>query len=113
MADFLFYEPGGEGALVRNPLNAVVGPRPIGWISTQSAAGVRNLAPYSFFNALNYAPPLIGLFFFHGMSGNFWSTFTGGGLGLAISSSGSDAGAGALPGGAMFPFHEAMRACKP
>jgi flavin reductase (DIM6/NTAB) family NADH-FMN oxidoreductase RutF len=41
-------------------LNAIVAPRPIGWISTVSPAGVRNLAPYSFFNVLNYRPPLIG-----------------------------------------------------
>ncbi|MFI5427248.1 flavin reductase family protein [Aeromicrobium sp. UC242_57] len=36
------------------------GPRPIGWIGTLSPAGVRNVAPYSFFNAFSYAPPLIG-----------------------------------------------------
>ncbi|MET0321524.1 MAG: flavin reductase family protein, partial [Duganella sp.] len=40
--------------------NAIVGPRPIGWISSRSASGVLNLAPYSFFNAFNYTPPLIG-----------------------------------------------------
>jgi flavin reductase (DIM6/NTAB) family NADH-FMN oxidoreductase RutF len=37
-----------------------VSPRPIGWISSKSATGVLNLAPYSFFNAFNYVPPLIG-----------------------------------------------------
>ncbi len=35
-------------------------PRPIGWISSQDAEGRLNLAPYSFFNAFNYIPPIIG-----------------------------------------------------
>ena len=35
-------------------------PRPIGWISTRDAAGRFNLAPYSFFNAFAYTPPIIG-----------------------------------------------------
>ena len=34
-------------------------PRPIGWISTLSAEGVPNLAPYSFFNAVAYSPPQV------------------------------------------------------
>ena len=40
-------------------LNAIVVPRPIGWISTLSRAGVPNLAPYSFFNAVAYSPPQV------------------------------------------------------
>ncbi len=39
-----------------DPFKAVVAPRPIGWISTVSAAGVANLAPYSFFNAMSDNP---------------------------------------------------------
>ncbi|MDB2424697.1 hypothetical protein N9W43_02735 [Litoricolaceae bacterium] len=31
-----------------DPFKAIVAPRPIGWISTISASGVANLAPYSF-----------------------------------------------------------------
>jgi len=54
------YEPSQGHGLRHDPFNAIVGPRPIGWISTQSAEGVRNLAPYSFFNAFNYVPPIIG-----------------------------------------------------
>ena len=54
------YEPRLGHGLAHDPFNAIVGPRPIGWISTVSAEGVRNLAPYSFFNAFNYVPPLIG-----------------------------------------------------
>ena len=55
-----FYEPHAGHRLPHDPFNAIVGPRPIGWISTLSADGVPNLAPYSFFNALNYTPPLVG-----------------------------------------------------
>ncbi len=42
-----------------DPFKALVGPRPIGWISTVSATGVANLAPYSFFNAVADEPPLV------------------------------------------------------
>ena len=35
-------------------MTALVIPRPIGWISTISAAGVSNVAPYSYFNMLKY-----------------------------------------------------------
>ena len=54
------YQPRLGHGLPHDPLNAIIGPRPIGWISSQSAAGVRNLAPYSFFNCFNYKPPIIG-----------------------------------------------------
>jgi flavin reductase (DIM6/NTAB) family NADH-FMN oxidoreductase RutF len=55
-----FYEPSQGHGLPHDPLNAIVGPRPIGWIATQDAQGKRNLAPYSFFNCFNYRPPIIG-----------------------------------------------------
>lgn len=55
-----FYEPRHGHRLPHDPFNAIVGPRPIGWISTRSAAGDLNLAPYSFFNAFNYTPPIVG-----------------------------------------------------
>lgn len=55
-----FYRPAEGTGLPHDPFNAIVGPRPIGWISTQDADGVRNLAPYSFFNGFNYRPPIIG-----------------------------------------------------
>ena len=54
------YEPRNGHRLPHDPFNAIIGPRPIGWISSQSADGVLNLAPYSFFNAFNYVPPIIG-----------------------------------------------------
>jgi flavin reductase (DIM6/NTAB) family NADH-FMN oxidoreductase RutF len=55
-----FYEPCHGHRLPHDPFNAIVGPRPIGWISSRSTAGLLNLAPYSFFNAFNYTPPIIG-----------------------------------------------------
>ncbi len=58
--DFHFYEPASGHGLAHDPLNAIIGPRPIGWVSTVSATGVRNLAPYSFFNLFNYRPPILG-----------------------------------------------------
>jgi flavin reductase (DIM6/NTAB) family NADH-FMN oxidoreductase RutF len=59
MTEWHFYEPANGHGLAHDPLNAIVAPRPIGWISSRSADGVRNLAPYSFFNLINYRPPLI------------------------------------------------------
>jgi len=55
-----FYEPRLGHGLRHDPFNSIVAPRPIGWISTCDAAGSPNLAPYSFFNAFNYTPPLVG-----------------------------------------------------
>lgn len=55
-----FYKPSEGHGLPHDPFNAIVGPRPIGWISSHSASGVLNLAPYSFFNAFNYIPPIVG-----------------------------------------------------
>ena len=55
-----FYEPRSGHRLPHDPFNAIVGPRPIGWISSCSPAGRLNLAPYSFFNAFNYTPPIVG-----------------------------------------------------
>ena len=54
------YEPRKGHGLPHDPFNAIVGPRPIGWVSTRAADGVLNLAPYSFFNAFNYTPPIVG-----------------------------------------------------
>ena len=59
MTEWHFYEPANGHGLPHDPLNAIVAPRPIGWIGSVSAAGDRNLAPYSFFNLLNYRPPIL------------------------------------------------------
>ncbi len=54
------YQPRAGHGLPHDPLNAIIGPRPIGWVSSLSLSGQRNLAPYSFFNCFNYHPPIIG-----------------------------------------------------
>jgi flavin reductase (DIM6/NTAB) family NADH-FMN oxidoreductase RutF len=59
-ADMHFYEPAKGHGLPHDPFNAIVGPRPIGWISSHDPQGRLNLAPYSFFNGFNYTPPIIG-----------------------------------------------------
>jgi len=43
----------------RSLFNAIVAPRPIGWISTVSADGRVNLAPFSHFNLVSTAPPVV------------------------------------------------------
>ena len=58
--DIHFFQPSEGHGLAHDPFNALVAPRPIGWISSRSRDGVLNLAPYSFFNAFNYKPPLVG-----------------------------------------------------
>ncbi|MGB3025216.1 flavin reductase family protein [Paradevosia shaoguanensis] len=58
--DMHYYEPANGHGLRHDPFNAIVAPRPIGWISSMSAAGHLNLAPFSFFNAFNYVPPIVG-----------------------------------------------------
>ncbi|WP_232332865.1 flavin reductase family protein [Novosphingobium aquimarinum] len=40
---------------------AAITPRPIAWVTSVSAAGVRNAAPYSFFNMMSADPPLVAL----------------------------------------------------
>lgn len=56
----MFYRPeNNDHGLPHNPFKAIVSPRPIGWISTVSANGIANLAPYSFFNALCDTPPMV------------------------------------------------------
>ena len=55
----MFYEPKNGYPFKLNPFNALIIPRPIGWISSLSKNGIFNLAPYSFFNAVAYVPPQI------------------------------------------------------
>ena len=55
----MFYRPEDGHGLPHNPFNAIVTPRPIGWISSRGADGQDNLAPYSFFNAVAYVPPQV------------------------------------------------------
>ena len=58
--DLHYYEPKNGHGLKHDPFNAIVAPRPIGWISSRGANGNVNLAPYSFFNGFCYVPPIIG-----------------------------------------------------
>lgn len=57
----MFLEPGQHAAhgLDHDPVKAIVAPRPIGWISTVSPAGVVNIAPFSYFNQVASAPPTV------------------------------------------------------
>jgi flavin reductase (DIM6/NTAB) family NADH-FMN oxidoreductase RutF len=56
----MFYEPAKRNhGLPHDPFKAIVAPRPIGWISSMSASGETNLAPYSFFNAVSTSPPCV------------------------------------------------------
>lgn len=59
-AEEYFYEVARGHGLPHDPFKAIVAPRPIGWISTHDRQGRRNLAPYSFFNAFNTSPPIVG-----------------------------------------------------
>ncbi|MCU9838356.1 flavin reductase family protein [Ruegeria sp. WL0004] len=55
----MFYRPEDGHGLPHNPFNAIITPRPIGWISTRAVDGTNNLAPYSFFNGAAYVPPQV------------------------------------------------------
>ena len=55
----MFFRPDEPHGLPHNPFNALIVPRPIGWISSQDAEGKVNLAPYSFFNGVAYFPPQV------------------------------------------------------
>lgn len=58
----MFYRPGVDAhGLPHDPFKACVAPRPIAWVSTRSEHGVNNLAPFSFFNAFSWAPPVVAL----------------------------------------------------
>ncbi len=83
----IFYEPRERDRKLfpHDPFKALVAPRPIGWVSTMSAKGELNLAPYSYFNAFSSNPPIVGFSsegekdssFFAMQSGEFvWSMAT-------------------------------------
>jgi flavin reductase (DIM6/NTAB) family NADH-FMN oxidoreductase RutF len=56
----MFYEPGKTNhGLPHNPYDAIVGPRPIGWITSMNLKGDVNLAPYSYFNSVSTDPPMM------------------------------------------------------
>ncbi|NLL53034.1 MAG: flavin reductase family protein [Peptococcaceae bacterium] len=56
----MYYDPEKDDhGLARSPFKSCVLPRPIGWISTLSTAGVHNLAPFSQFQNLTFDPPYV------------------------------------------------------
>jgi flavin reductase (DIM6/NTAB) family NADH-FMN oxidoreductase RutF len=56
----VFYETSkNDHGLAHDPIKSCVVPRPIGWISSMSAAGIVNLAPYSFFNLVATNPTFV------------------------------------------------------
>lgn len=57
---FYSYQVASGHGLPHDPFKAIIAPRPIGWIASQNDKGEVNLAPYSFFNAFNNTPPIIG-----------------------------------------------------
>ena len=58
----MFYRPkDNDHGMRHNPFKALVSPRPIAWVSSLDAEGRVNLAPFSYFNALNEAPPLLAI----------------------------------------------------
>ncbi len=48
-----------QHGLPHDPFKAIVAPRPIGWITSMSAKGELNLAPYSYFNGVSSRPPMV------------------------------------------------------
>lgn len=58
----MYFDFGAQPAQTNyNLLTATVTPRPIAWVTTRSAAGVLNAAPYSFFNVMGHQPPTVAL----------------------------------------------------
>ena len=56
----MFYDATtNDHGLPHNPIKALIGPRPIGWISAINAEGDVNLSPYSFFNAVGENPTIV------------------------------------------------------
>jgi flavin reductase (DIM6/NTAB) family NADH-FMN oxidoreductase RutF len=56
----MFYSTeANDHGLPHNPFKGCLVPRPIGWISTRSADGINNVAPYSFFNGIASDPPMV------------------------------------------------------
>jgi flavin reductase (DIM6/NTAB) family NADH-FMN oxidoreductase RutF len=56
----MFYDTRkNDHGLPYNPFKAIIAPRPIGWITSMSAKGEINLAPYSFYNAITDHPPIV------------------------------------------------------
>jgi hypothetical protein len=56
----MYYDPEqNDHGLAHGPFKCCVVPRPIRWISTISADGIHNLAPYSQFQNLGFDPACV------------------------------------------------------
>ncbi|BBC71012.1 conserved hypothetical protein [Altererythrobacter sp. B11] len=55
----VFLDPADAGTFKRGIFNAIIAPRPIGWISTIDGQGQANLAPFSYFNIVSNLPPIL------------------------------------------------------
>jgi len=55
----MFIDPQQTPGFKRSIFNAIVAPRPIGWISSVGPDGGANLAPFSQFNLVSTAPPVV------------------------------------------------------
>jgi len=56
----MFYDGlANDHGLPHDPFKAIVAPRPIGWISSLAPDGTRNLAPYSYFQAVADRPGVV------------------------------------------------------
>jgi flavin reductase (DIM6/NTAB) family NADH-FMN oxidoreductase RutF len=58
-SEALFIDPASDQTFKRGMFNAIIAPRPIGWISTINPDGTANLAPFSYFNIVSTAPPIL------------------------------------------------------
>ena len=73
----MYYEPGKtKHGLARDPFKSCVVPRPIGWISSVSADGVDNLAPFSQFQNVSFDPPYVMMCMSHRPMGGRKDTVT-------------------------------------
>jgi flavin reductase (DIM6/NTAB) family NADH-FMN oxidoreductase RutF len=71
MSDYLEFDPSSiDRRVVYRLLTGSLVPRPIGWASTVSAAGVANLAPFSFFTVVCIIPPMVSLTIARNPAGN-------------------------------------------
>ncbi|MGD9943382.1 MAG: flavin reductase family protein [Burkholderiaceae bacterium] len=55
----MFFDLAATPDFKRTLFNAIVAPRPIGWISSLGPQGTVNLAPFSHFNLVSTAPPVL------------------------------------------------------
>lgn len=57
--DYRFLDLATAGGFRRALMNELVAPRPVAWVSTRDAEGRPNLAPFSHFNVVSSAPPVV------------------------------------------------------